>query len=134
MQHEKQGERGQKETLHSYRHLLIWQKAFLIAKEIYKLTELFPKEERYGLISQLRRAGVSVVSNIAEGFSRKTEKEKIQFAVIAFGSAAEIETQLLLAKELQFATKEEFEKTEHLVLEVRKILNSYLLKQRQVKQ
>lgn len=112
----------------SYRDLLIWQKSFELAKEIYRLTNLFPRQEIYGLNMQVRRASVSILSNIAEGFSRKTDKEKAQFMSIAFGSSSEVETQLLLAKDLKFALEDEFKKSEALVNEVRKILNHYILK------
>ncbi|MEK7582563.1 MAG: four helix bundle protein [Patescibacteria group bacterium] len=110
----------------SYKTLIVWQKAFALAKATYQLTEQFPKSEIYGLTSQLRRASVSVVSNLAEGFSRKSPREHHQFVSIAFGSTSEIETQLLLAKDLEFGRLEEFEKTELLLEEVRKILNVML--------
>lgn len=110
--------------MNSYKDLIVWQKAFELTKEIYRLTSLFPREEQYGLSSQLRRASVSVVSNIAEGFSRKSPKENFQFNSVAFGSTSEIETQLLLAKELKFAPMVDFTKSESLLLEVRKMLNA----------
>lgn len=112
----------------SYKDLIAWKKSFELAKEVYRLTEKFPKTEQYGLTSQVRRAAVSIVSNIAEGFSRKTPKERLQFVSIAFGSASEIETQLLLAKELKFAEENEFTKSELLIEEVRKITNHYIIK------
>lgn len=114
--------------MNSYKDLIVWQRAFGLVKEIYRITEFFPGTEIYGLTNQLRRAAVSVVSNIAEGFSRKSPKEKKQFFSIAFGSTSEIETQLLLAKELCFAPTHEFSKSEGYLLEVRKMLNSMLSK------
>lgn len=110
-------------SMNSYKDLIVWQKSFDLTIEIYRLTKLFPQSELYGLISQIRRASVAIPSNIAEGFSRKHRKEYAQFIAIAFGSGAELETQLLLGKSLNFATKDEFEKSEKLLSEVMKMLN-----------
>jgi four helix bundle protein len=85
-----------------YRDLLVWQSAMQIAEEIYRLTEHFPKHEMFGLISQSRRAAISVPSNIAEGHGRNSPKEFNHFLGIALGSLAEIETQLLLSERLQY--------------------------------
>jgi four helix bundle protein len=90
----------------SYKELLIWQKGMALAKFVYKLSARFPVDERYGLISQIRRAGVSVPSNIAEGQARHTTKEFLQFLSHAQGSLAEVETQLLLSVDLGFANQE----------------------------
>jgi four helix bundle protein len=92
-------EAGQKIT--SYRDLLVWQKSILMAKAVYKLTAQFPPDERFGLISQMRRAAVSVASNIAEGQARQGRREFIQFLSHAEGSLAELDTQLVLALELK---------------------------------
>ena len=92
----------------SYRDLLAWQKAVEMAKLVYKITgeHQFPAEERYGLISQLRRAAVSVSSNIAEGQARKSAKEFIYFLYVARGSLAELDTQCLIARDLGYITQE----------------------------
>ena len=90
----------------SYKDLLIWQKGMALAKFVYQLSARFPVDERYGLISQIRRAAVSVPSNIAEGQARHTTKEFLQFLSHAQGSLAEVETQLLLSVELRFANQE----------------------------
>lgn len=90
--------------LQSYRELMVWQKAMELAVLVYRLTETFPKREIYGLASQLRRAGVSVPSNIAEGYGRASRREYLQFLSIAQGSLKELETQVLLAERLTFAT------------------------------
>lgn len=87
----------------SYRDLKVWQLGVDIALEVYRVTGDFPKSEQYGLTSQLRRAAVSIASNIAEGHARKTQKELQRFLNIAKGSLAELETQLIIAKELGFA-------------------------------
>lgn len=86
----------------SYKELLIWQKGITIVVLIYKLTKDFPKEEMYALTSQLKKASVSVPSNIAEGFGRQTDKSFNHFLNISRGSLNEIETQLIIAKELDF--------------------------------
>lgn len=114
--------------INSYKDLIVWQKSFELVMEIYKLTDLFPKPEIYGLISQMRRCAVSIPSNIAEGFVRKHRKEYAQFISIAFGSGAELETQLLLSKELKFVSEKEFIKSEQLLNEIMKMLNSFSAK------
>ena len=95
---------GQVKPKH-YKDLLVWQKGMILAKVVYKLTAKFPAEERYGLTSQMRRAAISVPSNIAEGQARQGTKEFLQFLSHAEGSLAELETQLLLSVELSFATQ-----------------------------
>jgi len=93
----------------SFKDLLVWQKSFRIAINIYKVTRDWPESERFGLTNQVRRAAVSVPSNIAEGQARRTPKEFVQFLYISRGSLAELETQLLLASELGFGRKESAE-------------------------
>ena len=111
--------------MNSYKDLIVWQKSLILTKEVYRITEGFPKSEMYGLSNQLRRASVSVMSNIAEGFSRRTFKEGQQFLSMAFGSTSEIESQLILAHELGFI-KEGYLATIDLLIEVRKMLNSMI--------
>ncbi|MBA4391722.1 MAG: four helix bundle protein [Syntrophus sp. (in: bacteria)] len=86
----------------THKDLDVWKEAMKLAKEIYRLTSGFPKEEVYGLTAQIRRSVVSIPSNIAEGAARNSDKEFVQFLYIALGSLAELETQLLLSKELAF--------------------------------
>ena len=88
----------------SYKALVVWQKGMGLAKQVYQLTETFPASEKYGLVAQMRRAGVSVPSNIAEGQARRSRREFIQFVSHAEGSAAELETQLILSTELGFCS------------------------------
>jgi four helix bundle protein len=97
---------------HKYQDLIAWQKAKAFATDIYKATESFPKSEIYGLTSQLRRAAVSVASNIAEGQGRLTKGEFCHFLGQARGSVFELETQLAIALDLRFLTDEEFRKLE----------------------
>jgi four helix bundle protein len=89
----------------SYRELKVWQRSLALALQIYKVTEDFPRHETYGLCSQIRRAVVSVPSNIAEGNQRDSVREYLHFVSIALGSLAEVETQLLLSAELQYVDK-----------------------------
>lgn len=96
--------------LKNYKELQVWQKAYQVCLEIYRLTKSFPQDERYGLTSQIRRAAVSVPSNIAEGYGRKTTNEYIQALYIAYGSTCEIETQTLLVGDLKYIDKEELQK------------------------
>ena len=110
--------------MNSYKDLIVWQKSIKLVLEVYKLTNTFPKSELYGLTSQIRRAAVSIPSNIAEGFHRKNKKENAQFISIAFASGAELETQLLLAKELKFTPEEEFVEIDNLLDEIMRMLNS----------
>ena len=91
----------------SYKDLLIWQKGMALAKLVYRLTVRFPREEKFGLTSQIRRAAVSVPSNIAEGQARQSTKEFLQFLSHAEGSLAELETQTLLVVELGFVCRED---------------------------
>jgi four helix bundle protein len=106
-----------------YKDLVVWQKGIALAKAIYQLTATFPGEEKFGLISQMRRAAVSIPSNIAEGQARHTTGEFIQFISHAEGSVAELETQLILSIELEFA-KAEAAKTAFILLdEIRRMLN-----------
>src|SRR5205809_4088345 len=107
----------------SYRDLVVWQKGIQTAKLIYKLTRSFPGEEKFGITSQMRRAAISIPSNIAEGQARHTTKEFIQFISHAEGSAAELETQLILSIELTFANSAETRKIFALLDEVRRMMN-----------
>ena len=88
--------------LKNYKDLLVWQKAYQLCLAVYRATKGYPHEERYGLTSQIRRAAVSVPSNIAEGYGRKTTLEYIRFLYIAYGSNCELETQLLLSGDLGY--------------------------------
>jgi len=90
------------EKIRNFQDLRIWQKGIEVVRDIYILTKKFPKEELYGLTSQMRRSAVSIPSNIAEGFRRYHNKEYKQFLYIAMGSCAELETQIIIANELNY--------------------------------
>lgn len=98
-----------------YKDLRVWQKGIEIAEKIYTVTDNFPKTELYGLASQMRRASVSISSNIAEGFVRSHRKEYTQFLYISLGSCAELDTQLIIANKRNYITKS---KTEELAEEI----------------
>ena len=89
----------------SFRDLIVWQKSYKLVLEIYKITKGFPKTEIYGLSQQMRKASVSIPSNIAEGYGRKHKAEYEQFLSIAYGSLLEVETQYLLAADLRYISK-----------------------------
>ena len=111
----------------SYRDLIVWQKSIILVKQIYALTKSFPDEEKFGLISQMRRASVSIPSNIAEGQGRRTTKDYIRFISNAEGSLAELDTQLIISIELSYCTKEQTRDMFLLMSELRKMLNSLRL-------
>ncbi|WP_016989200.1 four helix bundle protein [Flavobacterium sp. ACAM 123] len=110
----------------SYKELLIWQKGIKIVLLVYKLTKYFPDDEKYALTSQLKRASVSIPSNIAEGFGRQTDKSFNHFLNIARGSLNEIETQLIIAKELEFVNNDKlFNEIVFLIEEESKMINAF---------
>ncbi|HCO97028.1 MAG TPA: four helix bundle protein [Phycisphaerales bacterium] len=92
--------------IRTYRDLDIWKASIQLVKDVYKLTEQFPKQEVYGLVSQMRRAGISIPSNVAEGFRRYHNKEYKQFLYVSLGSCAELETQTTIAKELEYISED----------------------------
>ena len=106
-----------------YRDLVVWQKGIALAKFIYALTKTFPADEKFGLVSQMRRAVVSISSNIAEGQARHTTGEFIQFISHAEGSVAELDTQLHLVVELGFATTQQTGASFELIGDLRRMLN-----------
>lgn len=97
-----------------------------LVTEIYKLTDKFPKAEVYGIISQMKRCAISIPSNIAEGRRRDGKKEFRRFLIIAYGSGAELETQIEISKRLKFADVNDFKKSDKLLLETMKMLNKLL--------
>jgi len=115
----------QEDKIKSYKDLIVWQKGYELVKLIYKLTSKLPQSEIFGLQSQMRRSSVSIVSNIAEGSSRKTKKDYCQFIHIAYGSTSELETQLLLCKDLYNIS---IEKELALITEVSKMLRAIIIK------
>jgi len=113
-------------VLKSYKELKVWQKAYNLCIKIYKITKTFPKEELYGLTSQIRRAAVSVPSNIAEGYGRKTTPEYIRSLYIAYGSSCELETQILLSGDLGFMKAEALNELQADLGEVERMLKALI--------
>jgi len=110
----------------SYRDLEVWQLAIQLIKKIYLVTDGFPQKEKYGLSSQMQRAAVSIASNIAEGKTRQTKREYIQFLYIALGSTAELETQITVSKELEYINSVDnnnmLEQTDHIARMLRNLI------------
>ena len=114
------------ENKNNYRDLIVWQKADELAYQIYLCTKDFPKDEMHGLISQMRRAAVSVAANIVEGYARSSKKEKIQFYNIARGSLAEIEYYIDLTLKLGYISEDRHVKLVNLRSEVDRLLNGFM--------
>lgn len=108
--------------------LFAWKEAHTLVLAIYQATKKFPKEELFGLVSQLRRAAVSITSNIAEGFSRNSYKEKIQFYNIGLGSLTEVENQLIISKDIGYITKENFQNILEQVIIANKLIHGLIKK------
>jgi len=115
-------------TVQNYRELNVWQKAMDLTAEIYMLAKKLPKEETYALSDQMRRAAVSIPSNIAEGQARNSTKEFIQFLSIAKGSNAELETQLLLCVKIGYLIDTDIKQSMQMIEEIRKMILSLMKK------
>ncbi|HCR70775.1 MAG TPA: diversity-generating retroelement protein bAvd family protein [Anaerolineae bacterium] len=109
-----------------FRQLKVWEKSHQLALAVYKVTKSFPKEELYGLTTQIRRASMSIPTNIAEGCGRNTDADFARFLQIAMGSASETEYQLILAYDLEFLSKESYDELHSNVEEVKRMLASFL--------
>ncbi|ASW74911.1 S23 ribosomal protein [Chryseobacterium piperi] len=110
----------------NFKELLVWQKSIDFVTEIYRVSDTFSMHEMYGLTSQIRRASVSVPSNIAEGNSRRSKPDYLQFLKISGGSCSEIETQLLISKNLNFLKENEYMKLNNAIIEISKMLNGLI--------
>ena len=120
------GKEEKRAAAKSFKDLLVWQKSHELAKRIYKLSKAFPKEEVYGLTSQLRRAAVSVPANIAEGQSRHHLKEYLQGLYIARGSLGELDTHLIVSERLGYISKEDLQEMEKSIIDVQKPLQGLI--------
>ena len=114
--------------MQDYKSLIVWQKAHRLTLDIYKVTKDFPKDETYGLISQIRRASVSIPTNIVEGSGRSTQNDFARFLYISFGSGNELEYELLLAKDLSYLSKEKFDILSDQIIEIKKMLSGLIKK------
>ncbi len=110
----------------SYKDLLVWQKSLDLVEMIYQVSKAFPKEELYGLTNQLRRAAVSIPSNIAEGHARSSTAEFLRFLSIARGSLAEVETQLLIAHRLSYLPADQLSSILNVQAEINKMVNGLM--------
>ncbi len=108
----------------SFEKLEVWKCSVDLSKTIYQLTISFPENEKYGLVSQLRRASVSIASNLAEGTSRQTNKDKAHFTTMAFSSLMEVLNQLIISKELNFISEENYDKVRVEIGKISRMLNA----------
>lgn len=115
-------------SVRSYKDLIVWQKSMDLVEMIYQVTKAFPKEELYGLTNQLRRAAISIPSNIAEGHARSSTAEFIRFLSIARGSLAEVETRLLIAQRLGYLSDDQLAPVLSLQIEINKMTNGLMTK------
>jgi len=114
--------------MRNYRDLVVWQKSMVLVTKVYSITRLLPKEELYGLVSQIRRSAVSIPSNIAEGYGRYSTNDYIRFLQIAIGSLYELQTQLEICLNLGYLSKEHFEKIYEQSREIERMLSSLIKK------
>lgn len=115
-----------------YQNLTVWQKAMVLAKNVYTVTANYLKSETYGLVSQMRRCVVSIPSNIAEGYGRGTNKDLVHFLYTSLGSSNELETQLLLSREFTYLSEEDATMLLQLNEQVNKMLSSLIYKRTQI--
>lgn len=110
----------------SFTDLDAWREGHQLVLQIYSITKFFPIEEKYGLIDQMRRCAISITSNIAEGFSRKTDKEKVQFFHMALGSVTELQNQLLVARNIHYISNDKFKNIAEKSIVVNKLTNGLI--------
>jgi four helix bundle protein len=114
--------------MRDFRELKVWVKAHGLTLRLYKLTRSFPKDERYGLTAQIRRAAVSIGANIAEGCGRRTHGDFATFLQVAVGSGSELQYHLLLASDLEYVPRQEYEQLDQSTAEVKRMLTSFIRK------
>ncbi len=112
--------------IRNFTDLNAWKEGHELVLSVYKITKAFPKEEMFGLVSQMRRCAVSITSNIAEGFSRQSYKEKVQFYYISQGSVTELQNQLIISRDISLISREKFDTISLQLLKVHKILNGLI--------
>lgn len=110
--------------VYSFEKLEVWKESIELVKIIYTLTKVFPNEEKFGLVSQLRRATVSITSNLAEGTSRKTNKDKAHFTTISFSSAMEVLNQIIISRELNFISEKDYILVREKLTKITNMLNA----------
>ncbi|PIY94017.1 MAG: four helix bundle protein [Candidatus Levybacteria bacterium CG_4_9_14_3_um_filter_35_16] len=112
--------------IQSFTDLNTWKEGHQLVLQIYKVTKNFPRDEQFGLSNQMRRCAVSITSNIAEGFSRKTKKEKAQFFYMALGSTTELQNQLLIARDVDYLNNKDFQNIAEKTVVVSKLINGLI--------
>ena len=112
--------------MRNFQELAIWQRSHLLTLKIYSVTKNFPKDEMFGIISQMRRSSSSIPTNIAEGCGRNSNPEMKRFSVIATGSASELEYQLILSKDLQYLPEAIYKELQNELIEIRKMIHSFI--------
>ena len=117
---------GTREMLKNFKDLKVWQKSYQLSLEVYKITKGFPQEEKYSLTSQMRRSAVSIPSNIAEGYGRKTTLDYINYLYIAYGSYCELETQILLSGDLGYIKVEKLDELQDGIREIERMLKALI--------
>jgi four helix bundle protein len=120
------GNGSEERSIRSYRDLVAWQRAFALGVSVHRLTRTFPDHERYGLTSQLRRGGVSIASNIAEGYGRGSRQDYVRFLKIARGALFEVETQLLFSTEFEYVKKDQLETVTQQVNDTARVLSGLI--------
>lgn len=121
-----QGFKESSEMLKNYKELSVWQKSYKLCLHIYKVTKRFPKDEMYGLTSQIRRSTVSIPSNIAEGYGRKTTLEYVRFLYIAYGSVCELETQIMISGDLGYVEKDRLQEIRDEIGDIERMLKAMI--------
>jgi len=114
------------EKIKSFVQLIVWQEGHKLVMAIYKLTEDYPKKEIFGLTNQIRRAGVSITSNIAEGFTRRSQNEKIRFYSITQGSLVETQNQLIISRDLKYLSENNFRELINRTIRINKLINGLI--------
>lgn len=112
--------------MRNFQELAIWQRSHLLTLKIYSVTKNFPKDEMFGIISQMRRSSSSIPTNIAEGCGRNSNPEMKRFSVMATGSASELEYQLILSKDLQYLSEAIYKELQNELIEIRKMIHSFI--------
>lgn len=112
--------------MHNFKEFQVWQRGMSLVKDIYQMTSSFPAEEKFGITSQIRRCAVSIPSNIAEGAGRKTDKDFSRFLSISLGSQFELETQLIVSKEIGFLSEEQLTSTTQELNEIQKMTRTLI--------
>ncbi|MFA5742371.1 MAG: four helix bundle protein [Candidatus Paceibacterota bacterium] len=121
-----------KQKIQKFTDLNVWKEGHELVLSVYQITRKFPKEELFSLTNQIRRAAISITSNIAEGFSRQGYKEKLQFYYMALGSLTEIQNQLLIARDLKYLNQAEFNRITEQATTVHKLLNAFISKTKSI--